>query len=99
MKVTALTGTAVLLACRTACDATSQAQTAAAPTADPTAGVAASCTACHQGPLSLAGKSEQDVAAAIRAILTGARAHPPIALADQSETAVQALAERLSSTR
>lgn len=56
---------------------------------------AATCGACHQGGLSLAGRPVDEIAAAIRDIASGARPHPPVDLGDGSDAAVRALAEAL----
>lgn len=58
--------------------------------------VAATCSACHQGGLSLGGRPVNEVEAAIREIASGARPHPPVDLGDGSEAAIRALAEALA---
>jgi cytochrome c553 len=58
--------------------------------------VAASCSACHQGGLSLHGRPVDQIAAAIRDIASGARPHPPVDFGDGSDAAIRALAEAVA---
>lgn len=58
--------------------------------------LAAGCGTCHQGPAALTGKDPEALAAAIRSILDGSRAHPPLSLTDTSDATLNALAKRLS---
>lgn len=58
-------------------------------------GAPAGCSACHQGKRSFAGRDVQELAAAIRAIRDGQLKHPALGLGDDSDAAIDALAEQL----
>lgn len=58
--------------------------------------VAASCTSCHSGNLSLAGEDAVEIAGLIREILDGDLAHPPLVMDDTSDEAIAELARQLT---
>ena len=60
-------------------------------------GVASSCVGCHQGKRSFSGRDAQELAEAIRAIRDGKVRHPALGLPDDSDAAIDAVAEELAS--
>lgn len=90
----------LLLTILIGCDAgagTPQAGAAAqAPTTPATPAVDA-CLTCHAGPMSFAGKDRAEVAQNLKKIVAGSKAHPPLGLSDESDAAIDALADQLTS--
>ena len=56
---------------------------------------ASRCFVCHQGALDLASLTVEGVIAGIANIQQGAKSHPPLELADDSEAGIEALARQL----
>ncbi len=67
----------------------------ATPLAD-TGAKPSTCLGCHQGNMSFSGRDAQALAETIKAIRDGERAHPPLALDDDSDKAIEALAADLT---
>lgn len=63
---------------------------------DAAADAAAVCAGCHKGKLSLADGDPAELAASIRRIRDGERRHPPLELHDDSDAAIDALAQALA---
>ncbi|MEQ8860030.1 MAG: hypothetical protein RIC56_15405 [Pseudomonadales bacterium] len=99
MKILSHSLIALVMATLFACDSgagPAAAEAAQSPQGQAPAPSVDACLTCHAGPMGFAGKDPAGVAASLRDIVAGERAHPPFRLEDTSDAALDALAARLT---